>query len=120
MTVGGLASTGELVPAVRVHRPVLRIHLLSAMRATTCLGQNVLPAGKRARAMLGYLCLAGNDVNRTDLAMMLWEGMSVDAARTNLRQALHEISSRFGDFGSELLVGTRDHIRFRVDACWID
>jgi DNA-binding SARP family transcriptional activator len=120
MTVGGLASIGELAPAVWVQRPVLRIHLLGAMRATTCLGQNVLPAGKRARAMLGYLCLAGNDVKRTDLAMMLWEGMSVDAARTNLRQALHEMSSRFGDFGSELLVGTRDHIRFGVDACWID
>jgi tetratricopeptide (TPR) repeat protein len=71
--------------------------------------------------MLGYLCLAdGKDVDRTELAMMLWEGMSVDAARTNLRQALHELSSRFGDFGSELLVGTRYHIRFRADACWVD
>jgi len=117
MTVGGL----ELVPAVRVQRPVLRIHLLGSMRATTCLGQNVLPAGKRARAMLGYLCLAGDkEVDRTELATMLWEGMPVDAARTNLRQTLHEMSSRFGDFGSELLVGTRYHIRFRADACWVD
>ena len=121
MTVGGVASTGELVPAVRVQRPVLRIHLLGSMRATTCLGQNVLPAGKRARAMLGYLCLAGDkEVDRTELATMLWEGMSVDVARTNLRQALHEMSSRFGDFGPELLVGTRYHIRFRADACWVD
>ena len=39
-------------------RPIVRIHLLGPMRATTYLGENIVPHGKRARAVLGYLCLA--------------------------------------------------------------
>ena len=50
-------------------RPVVRIHLLGGMRATTCLGHNVMPSGKRARAVLGYLCMApGAEASRAQLA----------------------------------------------------
>jgi tetratricopeptide (TPR) repeat protein len=120
--VDGIASRGDLgLPVVGPSRPVVRIHLLGAMRATSCLGQNVLPAGKRARAMLGYLCLAaGKDVDRTHVAMMLWQDMSVDTARTNLRQALRELSTAFGEFAPELIITSRYNVRFHVDACWID
>lgn len=38
--------------------PLLRIHLLGSMRATSYLGDDVLPRAKKARATLGYLCLA--------------------------------------------------------------
>ena len=34
-------------------RPIVRIHLLGPMRATTYLGDNILPHGKRARAVMG-------------------------------------------------------------------
>ena len=80
-------------------RPIVRIHLLGPMRATTYLGENVLPHGKRARAVLGYLCLAaGEHVPRAELAALLWDRVSAAAARTNLRQVLHELSSTFGGF----------------------
>src|ERR1043166_5795266 len=62
-------------------RPIVRIHLLGPMRATTYLGDNVLPHGKRARAVLGYLCLAaGEHVHRADLAALLWDRVSAAAA----------------------------------------
>ena len=49
-------------------RPIVRIHLLGPMQATTYLGENILPHGKRARAVLGYLCLtAGEHVSRAEL-----------------------------------------------------
>jgi len=102
-------------------RPVVRIHLLGPMRATTCLGANILPHGKRARAVLGYLCLAaGEHVAREHLAQLLWDRVPAAAARTNLRQALRELSSSFGDLAKELITTGRNVIRLNAEACWID
>ena len=33
-----------------IGRPIVRIHLLGSMRATTYVGENVLPRGRKARA----------------------------------------------------------------------
>jgi DNA-binding SARP family transcriptional activator/TolB-like protein len=102
-------------------RPIVRIHLFGPMRATTYLGDNILPHGKRARAVLGYLCLAaGEHVSRARLAGLLWDRVPDAAARTNLRQALRELSLAFGGFAKELITTGRDIIRLNVDACWID
>ena len=102
-------------------RAIVRIHLLGPMRATTYLGANVLPRGSRARAMLGYLCLAGGEhVPRTRLAALLWDRVPDAAARTNLRQALRELLSAFGKFSNELIVSGRDILRLNVDLCWVD
>jgi len=102
-------------------RPVVRIHLLGPMQATTYLGDNILPPGKKPRAVLGYLCLAaGEHVARDQLARLLWERLSPPAARTNLRQVLHELSSSFGALAKELITTRRDRIRLNVEACWID
>jgi hypothetical protein len=55
----------DKLPALKGNRPVVRIHLLGPMRATTCFGDGVLPRCNRARAVLAYLCLAaGEDVTR--------------------------------------------------------
>jgi TolB-like protein len=103
------------------NRPIVRIHLLGPMRATTYLGGNVLPHGKRARAVLGYLCLAaGEHVPRVELAGLLWDRVSETAARTNLRQALHELSSAFGGMAKELITSGRDIVRLNVETCWVD
>jgi TolB-like protein len=122
-TRGALTPTGGKRPEgppLR-GRPVVRIHLLGPMRATTYLGQNILPHGRRARAVLGYLCLAaGEHVPRAALARLLWDRISSPAARTNLRQALRELSSSFGDLSKELIVTGRDVIRLNVEACWVD
>jgi DNA-binding SARP family transcriptional activator/TolB-like protein len=102
-------------------RPVVRIHLLGPMRATTYLGENALPHGRRARAVLGYLCLAGGaHVSREQLAQLLWDRVSSAAARTNLRQALRELASSFGALAKELIITGRDVVRLNVEACWID
>src|SRR5215467_8206422 len=99
-------------------RPIVRIHLLGPMRATTYLGENILPHGKRARAVLGYLCLAaGERVAREQLAQLLWDRVPATAARTNLRQALHELSASFGDLAKELITTGRDVVRLNVEAC---
>jgi TolB-like protein len=111
---------GKLGPPPK-DRPIARIHLLGPMRATTCLGNDILPHGKKPRAVLGYLCLAaGEPVSRARLAALLWDRMSKAAARNNLRQALRELSSAFGAFAKELIFTGRDIIRLNVEACWVD
>jgi DNA-binding SARP family transcriptional activator/TolB-like protein len=102
-------------------RPIVRIHLLGPMRATSYLGDNVLPHGRRARAILGYLCLAsGEQVPRAHLAALLWDRTSDAAARTSLRRALREVSSAFGALAKDLISIEQDSIKLNISACWID
>jgi DNA-binding SARP family transcriptional activator/TolB-like protein/Tfp pilus assembly protein PilF len=102
-------------------QPIVRIHVLGPMRATTYLGQSILPRGKKARALLGYLCLfAGERVARGRLAGMLWDRVPDSQARTSFRQALRELSSAMGPLADELISGDRDTVRLESGACWID
>src|SRR5262249_21647240 len=103
-------SAPEAAAGARLRdRAIVRIHLLGPMQATTYLGSNILPHGSRARALLGYLCLAGGvHVSRARLAGLLWDRVSERSARANLRQALRELSSTFGKFSHELIISGRD------------
>src|SRR5712691_7500759 len=101
--------------------PIVRIHLLGSMRATSYLGDNVLPRGKKARAILAYLCFAfGRAVPRARLASMLWDRVSDEQARGSLRHALSELCAAMGPFAAELISIRRATVRLNADACWID
>ena len=101
--------------------PILRIHLLGPMRATTFLGEDVLPKGKKARALLGVLCIsAGKPIPRGRLAALLWDGVPESQARTSLRQALREISVSLGTYSEEIIHGDREAVRIERNSCWID
>ena len=117
MGFGGSNEFGRLSQ----DRPIVRIHLFGQMRATTCFGDDILPDGKKARAILGYLCLAaGEPVSRARLVALLWDRMPAAAALTNLRQGLRELSSTFGVFAQELISIKRDHIKLSGHGCWVD
>jgi DNA-binding SARP family transcriptional activator/Tfp pilus assembly protein PilF len=111
--------------AAHVYRPtahpVVRIHLLGPMRATSYLGDDVLPRAKKARATLGYLCLAfGAPVPRTRLASMLWDRVSAAQARTSFRQTLSELTCAMGPLAAELISTGRASVRLNTNACWVD
>ncbi|HML12602.1 MAG TPA: hypothetical protein VK456_04810 [Xanthobacteraceae bacterium] len=108
-----------------VHRPttcrIVRIHLLGPMRATSYLGDDILPRGKKARAMLAYLCLAaGAKVTRIRMARLLWDQASDEHARGSLRHALLEVCAALGPLAGELISTGRATIQLNADACWID
>src|ERR1043166_38950 len=85
-------------------RPIVRIHLLGSMRATSYLGDDVLPRAKKARAVLAYLCLTpGARASRTRIATMLWDRVSANRARGNFSLALFELHSAMGPLASELI-----------------
>src|SRR5262245_52203702 len=105
----GSAVTAEIAnPASLPTRPIVRIHLLGSMRATSYLGDDVLPRSKKPRAILGYLSLAfGAPVPRARIASMLWDRVSADQARASFRQALSELTSAMGPLATELITTGR-------------
>ena len=102
-------------------RPLVRIHILGSMRATTYLGEDVLPRGKKARAILGYLAVAaGERVSRARLGAMLWDRTPDAQARSSFRQALHELSLAMGSLADELISADRESVKLNANLCWID
>ncbi len=102
-------------------RRIVRIHLLGSMRATSYLGDDVLPRTKKARAALGYLCLTpGARVTRTRLATMLWDRVSSNQARSSFSQALYELTSAMGPLATELISTARATVQLNTELCWID
>jgi DNA-binding SARP family transcriptional activator/Tfp pilus assembly protein PilF len=101
--------------------PIVRIHLLGGMRAFTVRHANILPRGRKARAILASLCLAeGAPVRRSELAAMLWDRVPDFQARASFRQAFRELAVAFGLLADELLHADRDTVRLDISACWID
>jgi len=102
--------------------PVVRIHLLGRMSAFTVRpNSDILPRGRKARAILAYLCLAnGAPVQRSRLAAMLWDRVPKGQARASFRQAFRELIVSFGERADALLSGDRDTVRLDTGACWID
>ncbi len=104
-----------------VTRPIVRIHLLGSLRATTYVGANVLPRGRKARAILGCLCLAaGVRVPRSRLAAMLWDRVPDFQGRASFRQAFRELMVALGPLADELISSDRETVRLNTDLCWID
>jgi DNA-binding SARP family transcriptional activator len=117
----GAVRAGAADNAYLPTRPIVRIHLLGSMRATSYLGDDVLPRSKKARAALAYLCLAsGARVPRARLATMLWDRVRPEQARVNFRQAVFDLTAAMGPLAGELVSTGRATIRLNTDACWID
>src|SRR6185503_19651867 len=115
----GRSPDFELRPGAT--RPIVRIHLLGPMRATTYLGDSILPRGRKARAILGWFCLsAGQRVARGRLASLLWDRVPHAQARASFRQALRELTTNLGPLADELLTGDRETVTFNTALCWID
>jgi len=121
---GGQSRIGTAVISDHAYvpaRPLVRIHLLGSMRATSYLGDDVLARAQKARAALGYLCLTpGGRVSRTRIAAMLWDRVSANHARSNFCRALFELASAMGPLAPEMLSRARGTVRLSTELCWID
>jgi DNA-binding SARP family transcriptional activator len=102
-------------------RAIARIHILGPMRATSYLGQDILPVGRKARAILGCLCLAGGQrLARSRLAAMLWDRVPEFQARASFRQSYRELVVAFGPLAKDLISADRESVSLNTDTCWID
>ncbi|MCA3415370.1 MAG: hypothetical protein INF84_12300 [Roseomonas sp.] len=106
---------------VGARQAVVRIHLLGALRAISYLGEDLVPRGRKARAILGYLCLhAGQRVPRAKIAALLWDRVPDQQARASLRQSLRELLLAFGPLADEVLETDAEMVRLNQRACWVD
>src|ERR1051325_979213 len=115
-------STGQTgLAGRRPASPIVRMHLLGAMRASSIRHADILPRGGKARAILGCLCIAGGaQVSRSRLAAMLWDRVSKAQARASLRQAIRELTLAFGPLAKQLLSIERNTLQLNTSVCWID
>jgi DNA-binding SARP family transcriptional activator/tetratricopeptide (TPR) repeat protein len=91
------------------------------MRAVAWTGHDLLPRGRKARALLGYLCLhPGEPVARSRLAGLLWDRVPDAQAATSFRQALRELSQAMGPLAQELIAGERSTVSLDATFCWVD
>jgi DNA-binding SARP family transcriptional activator/predicted negative regulator of RcsB-dependent stress response len=104
--------------------PRLRIHLLGDLQLTF----DGAPLGGKlygkVLALMAYLCMeAGRSQTRERLAELLWPELTMEAARSNLRQALYYLRQALGGEGeaSAFVVAGREAVRFAPESShWLD
>ena len=112
----GILTVAEdsLVPrAVTNTAPLLQVALSGPLAATGADGRDMLPRGRKARAVLAILALASPEpVRRDRVTALLWSGRSEDQGRASLRQCLHELNNALGP-AAGLLAADRSLVGLR-------
>src|SRR3984885_12336575 len=100
---------------------VVRLRLIGQMEAWTVTSENVLPAGRKTRALLAAIALsAPRPALRSRLAELLWSRRPEEQARASLRQEIHRLLDALSPAETDILMITRDHLTLRPGAVWID
>ena len=91
--------------------PVLvRLRLIGQMEAWTLTSENILPTGRKTRALLAALALsAPRPMLRGKLAELLWSRRPESQARASLRQEIHRLLEALEPVGPQILSVNRDH-----------
>lgn len=72
----------------------------------------------KVKALLVYLLLHRQPVNRAALAELLWPDQGLSSGRTNLRHALHCLRQSMGSDAEQVLNVSRQTIAFQLPANW--
>ena len=72
----------------------------------------------KVKALLVYLLLHRQPVNRAALAELLWPDQGLSSGRTNLRHALHCLRQSLGDSADQVLSVSRQTIAFQLPNHW--
>jgi len=109
-----------ITPAVSTSFAV-RLRLIGQMEAWTLNSENVLPLGRKTRALLAILVLsAPRPVIRSRLAELLWSRRLEEQARASLRQEIHRLLEALQPANAEILSITRDSLALRPELVWVD
>lgn len=72
----------------------------------------------KVKALLVYLLLHRQPVNRAALAELLWPDQGLSSGRTNLRHALHCLRQSMGEHADHVLNVSRQTIAFHLPSHW--
>jgi len=121
MSAATTQSADETVRSGLPGEVVLRLRLIGQMEAWTVTSENVLPAGRKTRALLAVVALsAPRPALRGRLAEMLWSRRPEEQARASLRQEIHRLLETLSPAGTEIMNVTRDHLTLRPGVVWVD
>src|ERR1700722_8939453 len=114
-------SAAHITPPNSAGQVVVRMRLIGQMEAWTFASENVLPAGRKTRALLAAIALSGpRPALRGRLAELLWSRRPEEQARASLRQEIHRLLEVLGPAGPSVLVINRDHLALRPGSAWVD
>lgn len=100
---------------------ILRLRLIGQMEAWTLTSENVLPNGRKTRALLAVIALsAPRPVLRGRVAELLWSRRPEEQARASLRQEIHRLLDALTPAGAEVIQVSRDQLGLVPGAVWID
>lgn len=105
----------------RVDDPLIRLRLFGVAEGWSVGGDNIMPRGRKAQAILCYLALAAEDsIPRQRLVSLLWSGRWAEQGRASLRQSLLELRAALAPCIDQVLVIERDRISLDRSKVWID
>jgi len=91
------------------------------MEAWTLTSENILPTGRKTRALLAILALSSpRPVLRSKLAELLWSRRPEEQARASLRQEIHRLLEALNPVGNQIMLVQRDHLTLRPGTVWVD
>jgi DNA-binding SARP family transcriptional activator/TolB-like protein len=101
---------------------VMRLRLIGQMEAWSLTSENLLPSGRKTKALLAIVALSmPRPALRGRLAELLWSRRPEEQARASLRQEIHRLLEALAPVGGpEILVVSRDHVTLRPGAVWVD
>jgi len=121
MAGGSQRPSAHITPASSAAQVVLRLRLIGQMEAWTLTSENVLPQGRKTRALLAVVALSSpRPALRGRLAELLWSRRPEEQARASLRQDIHRLLETLAPAGTEILHVTRDHLSIRPGTVWVD
>jgi len=121
-----MAESGFKQPIVPTpHDPrdhvVARLRLIGQIEAWTAGAENLLPSGRKTRALLAVVALsAPKPALRGRLAELLWSRRPEEQARASLRQEIHRLTESLSPAKTEIIQVTREHLVLRPDSTWVD
>jgi DNA-binding SARP family transcriptional activator/tetratricopeptide (TPR) repeat protein len=99
---------------------MLEIQVIGELEVRLAGAKAELPAGRRVRALLGWLAVHPGRHHRSRLAGQFWPDVLETSARASLRSAIWALRSALGpDFGS-CLATDRDTVTLAADDVWVD
>ncbi|MDR3530745.1 MAG: BTAD domain-containing putative transcriptional regulator [Rhodopila sp.] len=120
----GIPDRQEIVksPATQESAPrrKLRVSVIGGVHITYG-DQEIVLRNRKARAILGYLCLSQTgEEQREKLAGLFWSEFSEQNARATLRQAVHELREALLRAGCSALIGTRTTVGLLAGSFVVD
>jgi len=100
---------------------LLTLRLIGQMEVRGAAGDNLLPHGRKTRALLAAVALsAPRPALRLRLAELLWSRRPEEQARASLRQEVHRLLEALGPETAQALVITRNCLSLRPGVVRVD